>query len=750
MSDIIKNYIDGKVLSEDEAKSLKNSYRSDINAWSVSDFLSSGTNIKKKIPEYQRPYSWENKHINEFLEDTLRVSKEDNKGWFLGTIFIVKDGIDTVNLLDGQQRITSIHLILREVLAFEFHDDYGQVEEDVKAEFDLVKHDISKALYNNRKGRFIPESNSKDFLKKYLENPISFHNKNTFTQWRSDLDTYLSAPANTESESQTHSVLRLNIDLIRDFLTNKVVESANINEGIKSLNSFTNTLLNKLFFIVVPLRNDRHSIEFFEGLNNRGKSLSLVDRLRFKSLTWASKLTIDEDAKESLINDIRKKWKDLYVEISKGVSDNKCYLKSHEEFYSDYFTANEFTEINNDKATGKTDIDQYIEVFTEKHLANQDSLNDFFNQCNWLIDLLNNLARPTTTKNSLTSQESLQANELLPNKKKRIQALFTITNKLIQASKASRYLLICLCSNFNPNLQLSSVLSGIWNANKLIFWIDFVRGYEANRVRTTCHRVNRLISIGNYKGQTINYTNYFKVLVDKEKTEADNNDDTSIIEGVQVVDDNAVLNNDSISKELGENDKVEYLATKNNSVSGYILYLYCYLIDYEGLVNNHPDDYIESSLEHIFPSAFKANWSEESNYKKDEVVNYYNSIKESYDFKLKENTIEDSDEFELKNYTSQPFSQQNALNQWIGNKLYILASENTKLSNKGFDRKKVILNEGNFLVIPPWSGFPVSSGHTDISQCDSWGSSQIVKRSIEICDLIFKNVYFMPNSWDSF
>lgn len=749
MSEIVRNYIDGKVLEENDTRSLIGTYQSGINAWSVSDFLSSGTNVKKKIPEYQRPYSWENKHINEFLEDIFRVSKEDNKGWFLGTIFIVKEGNDTVNLLDGQQRITSIHLILREVLAFEFHDDYHQVEEDVQSEFNLIKQDISNALYNNRKGRFVPESNSQDFLKKYLDDPILFDNKNKFKQWRDKLDTYLSAPANTESESQTHKVLRLNIDLIRSFLNDKVVGDTNINKGIKKLNAFTNTLLKNLFFIVVPLKNDRHSIEFFEGLNNRGKSLSLVDRLRFKSLTWASKLSIDEDAKESLINQIRVNWKDLYVKISKAVSNDKCYLKSHEEFYSDYFTANEFTEINNDKVTGRTDIDQYIEIFTEKYLVDQASLDKFFNQCNWLIDLLNNLARPTASNNSLTSQESLQANNLL-NKKKRIQALFTLTNKLIQASKASRYLLICLCSNFNPHNELSSILSGIWNANKLIFWIDFVRGYEANRVRTTCHRVNRLISKGVYKEEAITYTNYFKVLVDKEKTESRDKDDTPIIEGVKIVADNACLNNDSISKELGENDKVEYLATKNNSVSGYILYLYCYLIDFEGLVNSHPDDYTESSLEHIFPSAFKANWSKESKYKKDKVVDFYEEIKNQYNFKLQEGTIEDSDEFELKEYTSQPFSQQNALNQWIGNKLFILASENTKLSNKAFNKKKDILNEGNFLVIPSWSGFPVSTGHTDISRCEKWEYSEIVKRSIEICDCIFDNVYFKHNSWDSF
>ena len=66
------------------------------------------------------------------------------------------------------------------------------------------------------------------------------------------------------------------------------------------------------------------------------------------------------------------------------------------------------------------------------------------------------------------------------------------------------------------------------------------------------------------------------------------------------------------------------------------------------------------------------------------------------------------------------------------------------------DKKKDILDEGGFLVIPPWSGFPSSTGHTDISSFNNWKSTDIIKRSMEICNHIFKNVYFISNSWDSF
>jgi uncharacterized protein with ParB-like and HNH nuclease domain len=66
------------------------------------------------IPEYQRPYSWDMEKcdilwsdIQNFHQDT----KNDDK-YFLGTIVTCKDE-SGINIIDGQQRITSFFLLLR-------------------------------------------------------------------------------------------------------------------------------------------------------------------------------------------------------------------------------------------------------------------------------------------------------------------------------------------------------------------------------------------------------------------------------------------------------------------------------------------------------------------------------------------------------------------------------------------------------------------------------------------------------------
>lgn len=65
------------------------------------------------IPEYQRPYVWQEKQINRLIDDLLEydLKKEnDSPLYYLGSIILHKDG-DSLKIIDGQQRITTALLI---------------------------------------------------------------------------------------------------------------------------------------------------------------------------------------------------------------------------------------------------------------------------------------------------------------------------------------------------------------------------------------------------------------------------------------------------------------------------------------------------------------------------------------------------------------------------------------------------------------------------------------------------------------
>lgn len=73
---------------------------------SIKDILNSNY---YKIPRFQRPYSWLTENVSDFWEDTV-VSKE--KDYFIGSIVLFNGGDSASSIVDGQQRMTTIIMLL--------------------------------------------------------------------------------------------------------------------------------------------------------------------------------------------------------------------------------------------------------------------------------------------------------------------------------------------------------------------------------------------------------------------------------------------------------------------------------------------------------------------------------------------------------------------------------------------------------------------------------------------------------------
>ncbi|STY94146.1 DUF262 domain-containing protein [Moraxella bovis] len=69
---------------------------------------------KLTIPDYQRPYKWQTKHIKQLVDDIYSYFiKDKTQECRLGVIVLHKDeGKDEYNIVDGQQRLTSLFLLL--------------------------------------------------------------------------------------------------------------------------------------------------------------------------------------------------------------------------------------------------------------------------------------------------------------------------------------------------------------------------------------------------------------------------------------------------------------------------------------------------------------------------------------------------------------------------------------------------------------------------------------------------------------
>lgn len=97
-----------------------------VSKQSVSAFLSSGASHRFVIPDYQRPYSWEREHVQTLFDDLVEFSSRinyasedggglssDRPSYFLGCVIIHTSVSGEQEIIDGQQRITTLFLLLR-------------------------------------------------------------------------------------------------------------------------------------------------------------------------------------------------------------------------------------------------------------------------------------------------------------------------------------------------------------------------------------------------------------------------------------------------------------------------------------------------------------------------------------------------------------------------------------------------------------------------------------------------------------
>ncbi|KAB1231415.1 DUF262 domain-containing protein [Chryseobacterium viscerum] len=81
------------------------------------------------IPHYQRGYRWEEQEVNELLDDLWSFEKTSNKGEFycLQPIVLKKNKVIGYDVLDGQQRLTTLYLLLVYLDEKIKEDNYNQL-----------------------------------------------------------------------------------------------------------------------------------------------------------------------------------------------------------------------------------------------------------------------------------------------------------------------------------------------------------------------------------------------------------------------------------------------------------------------------------------------------------------------------------------------------------------------------------------------------------------------------------------------
>ena len=264
-----------------------------------------------RVPDYQRGYAWERRHLEEFWED-LEVLPVHARH-YTGTVVLLRSpeerarddrGVhfQVADIVDGQQRLTTLVLLLNEVRRRLL--DVGAEQPAAQ----IAKH----YLWVKRDGK-----------------------KRAILQLGSDIDGFwqrrvLTDDGNTEMPS-VHSENRL-LEA-RAYFEDRVsaLVSADVSNAKDRLLELSDKLTEQMRFTLYEVDDAAQVGVIFETLNDRGKPLTELEKAKNYLLFLASGLA--DGHRRALSEDINRSWSQVYERLmragkKKQVSED-AFLRAH-------------------------------------------------------------------------------------------------------------------------------------------------------------------------------------------------------------------------------------------------------------------------------------------------------------------------------------------------------------------------------------------------------------------------------------
>ena len=199
--------------------------------------------LRFEVPAYQRKYSWEKKHAKALWDDISDSYTNGNGGMdhFLGTISLLEKeekGIkthETYEIIDGQQRITTLYLLLK--VLFE------------KLGEDKHRNAMSSIVGDEDSPRLMLSGEDKEWLLEFLFKP----------------------PKDSKLEKRSQKRIKEVCDYFRSVA--KPYSAPEIERIIKFMQDH-------LTFLIFKVDDQGKAIKMFSSINDRGLPLKVLDKVK--------------------------------------------------------------------------------------------------------------------------------------------------------------------------------------------------------------------------------------------------------------------------------------------------------------------------------------------------------------------------------------------------------------------------------------------------------------------------------------
>lgn len=302
-----------------------------------------------RIPDFQRGYSWEERQLDDFWEDIQNLNSDkihyiglltvepikscdvQNVEKWKDDLWLLKKGMSAYYVIDGQQRLTTLIILLHEILRT-FDDNEG-INYGAKSEW------IDRFLYRSYNQIY------KSFVFGYeKDNPSDeFFKTKILEQDSSAADKY------------PETLYTANLMFAKNYFAKKLKM---LNKEDKE--EIFDKAVNRLKFNYYEIDDSLDVYVTFETMNNRGKDLSHLELLKNRLIYLTTLLREDDETKGRLRRDINETWKTIYEYLGKNkekpLEDDGflfnhwimyyTYDRSQSDVYADFLLKKKFTSKN--------------------------------------------------------------------------------------------------------------------------------------------------------------------------------------------------------------------------------------------------------------------------------------------------------------------------------------------------------------------------------------------------------------------
>lgn len=251
------------------------------------------------IPPFQRPYSWGYDQCFQLYNDLMDAYKS-NEDYFIGNIIIAKSEAneDTLEVIDGQQRLTTLLLLIK--ILYIFQSDYEILEEileqkDWKGQNTIQR--IKSEIFETNDGKHL--------------NAILKYDKAQFEKRRKECKN----KKGKFNEKKFRNKFERNILYLYEWILFFVEKNGN-----DAVEKFIKYLLRKVYLLPIALvgktqeEANEKALVIFETMNNRGMSLEDADIFKAKLYKKAKDIN-EEQVFIELWKDLKNNTENLGLEV---------------------------------------------------------------------------------------------------------------------------------------------------------------------------------------------------------------------------------------------------------------------------------------------------------------------------------------------------------------------------------------------------------------------------------------------------